>query len=222
MARRIELSILVLSAAFTAAAAPLPWWDDFPRMIITPDVATAQNYSANAAVNGLASDPGWGLWFTYAADSGAADAARRQSFQTAGIASLSYNEAFGDAANPITELQWDIIQQRWTPRFHFWDWQLYDGGPIVWSGAWSWFDSFRNEPPIVPSEPSYFARPFTRMHPLYGGPPMTYPDGTIATGFFNRPWFSNPVSTDINTTTFGMITSANGNRIIELLARINF
>ena len=58
-------------------------------MIITGDLAIAQAYSASAAINGVANDPGWGLWFTYTSDSGAADAARRQSFQAAGIRSLS-------------------------------------------------------------------------------------------------------------------------------------
>ncbi len=178
------LGTLYLEAV--AGAATLPWWDNFPRMIITSDPGTAQAFSASAALNGVATDPGWGLWFTYATDSGAAGAAMRQSFQAAGIYSLSYNESYGDASCPIAELQWDVTQQRWTPRYSHWNWQLYDGGPIVWTGAWSWFDSFRNDPPLVPTEPSYFARPFTRMHSVYGGPPMTYPDGTIATGFFNN------------------------------------
>src|SRR5437867_134214 len=70
--------IVAFSVAFTAAAAPAPWWDNFPRMIITPDLVTAQTYSANAAINDVANDPGWGLWFTYATDSGAAYTATRQ------------------------------------------------------------------------------------------------------------------------------------------------
>jgi len=172
--------------AGSAGAAPLPWWDNFPRMIITSDLATAQSYSANAAANGVANDPGWGLWFNYANGDGSADASVRQNFQAAGIVSLSYNESFGDVASPIVELQFDLASQRWTPRYSHWNWQLYDGGPIVWGGAWTWFDSFHNDPPLINNEPSYFARPYTRQHSVYGGPPMTYPDGTIATGFFDN------------------------------------
>src|SRR5216110_2763730 len=91
------IGVLLLESA---RAAPVPWWDNFPRMIITSDLGTAQAYSAQAALNGVANDPGWGLWFTYATDSGAADAAKRQNFQAAGICSLSYNEAFGDGMSP--------------------------------------------------------------------------------------------------------------------------
>jgi len=160
-----------------------PWWDDFPRVVITSSVATAQTYYASAAMNGVANDPGWGLWFNNTGDSGAA---MRQSFDAAGIRSLSYNEAFGDAATPIVELQWDATRQQWAPRNSHWNWQAYSGGPIAWAGAWSWFDSFLADPPAMASEPGYFARPFTRLHPSYGGPPMKYPDGTIATGFFDH------------------------------------
>jgi hypothetical protein len=155
-------------------------------MVITSDLATAQAYSATATLNDVANDPGWGLWFNYNGDSGASDSTQRQSFQAAGISSLSYNESFGDSANPIVELKWSSKLQRWTAKYSHWNWQLYAGGTIVWAGAWTWFDSFRNDPPSNPSEPSYFARPFTRMHPVYGGSAMTYPDGTVATGFFNN------------------------------------
>ena len=68
----------------------------------------------------------------------------------------------------------------------FWSWQLYDDGPIAWAGAWSWFDSFTNDLPANKTEASYFARPYTRMNPTYGGGPMLYPDGTVATGFLNN------------------------------------
>ena len=87
--------VLPGTGGLRASAAQPPWWDNFPRMIITTDLATAQAYSANAAINDVANDPGWGLWFTFNSDSGASGAATRQSFDTAGIRSLSYNEAFG-------------------------------------------------------------------------------------------------------------------------------
>ena len=137
-------------------------------------------------MNGVANDPGWGLWFTYGNDSGAGAANTRSSFQTAGIVSLSYNEAFGQPMAPIVELQWSSSLQQWTIKNQFWSWQLYNNGPIAWAGAWSWFDSFTNDLPANQTEASYFARPFTRMNPTYGGGPMRYPDGTIAAGFLNQ------------------------------------
>ena len=39
----------------------------------------------------------------------------------------------------------------------------------------NWFDN------------EWFAQPWTRTHPTYGGPPMTYPDGTEATGYIGDP-----------------------------------
>jgi len=57
----------------------------------------------------------------------------------------------------------------------FWNWQLYSGGTIVWVGVHNWFDD------------EWFAQPYTRTHWRYGGLPMTYPDGTVATGYIGDP-----------------------------------
>lgn len=178
--------------ARAAVAGAAVWWDNFPRVVSSPSVSEAQTYSATADLNGVANDPGWGLWFTYANDSGAGAFNIRSNFQTAGIVSLSYNEAYGQPMAPIVELQWSSVLQRWTARSHFWDWQLYSNGPIVWAGVWSWFDSFTHDLPANQTEASYFARPFTRMNPVYGGGPMLYPNGSIATGFLNQ----DPNATD--------------------------
>jgi hypothetical protein len=178
------LFALMCSDATTAMSAV--WWDDFPRVVSSPSVSDAQAYSATADLNGVANDPGWGLWFTYGNDSGVGASNIRSNFQAAGIVSLSYNEAYGQLIAPIVELQWSSLLQRCTARHHFWDWQLYSNGPIVWAGAWSWFDSFTNDLPANQTEASYFARPFTRMNATYGGGPMLYPDGTMATGFLNQ------------------------------------
>ena len=171
---------------FATSAVSAVWWDDFPRVVSTSSVSDAQAYSATANLNGVASDPGWGLWFTYANDSGVGASNTCSSFQAAGIVSLSYNEGYGQLMTPIVELQWSWSLQRWTPRHHFWNWQQYSNGPIAWAGAWSWFDSFTNDLPFNQTEASYFARPFTRMNAAYGGEPMLYPNGAIATGFLNQ------------------------------------
>ena len=51
-------------------------------------------------MNGVANDPGWGLWFTYGNDDGAGASNTCASFQAAGIVSLSYNEAYGQPHGP--------------------------------------------------------------------------------------------------------------------------
>ena len=162
------------------------WWDNFPRVVSTSSLSVAQAYGANAAMNGVATDPAWGLWFSYGNDNGAAASNTCASFKAAGIVSLGYNEGYGQPASPIVELLWDASLARWTTRHDFWNWEDYAGGTIVWAGAWTWFDSFTNDLPANQSELSYFARPYTRMNPAFGGEPMLYPDGTIATGFLNQ------------------------------------
>ena len=175
---------LMASGATVAVAAN--WWDNFPRIADTSSSSTAQAYSATADMNGAANDPGWGLWFTYGNDSGVGASNIRSGFEAAGIVSLSYNEGYGQPMAPIVELLWSSSLQRWTAGHQFWDWQLYSNGPTAWAGAWAWFDSFTNDLPANQTEASYFARPFTRMDATYGGGPMLYPDGTIATGFLNQ------------------------------------
>jgi len=179
-------ALFALLAVLSTPAFSQVWWDNFPRVVSTSSLSVAQAYGANAAMNGVATDPAWGLWFAYGNDNGAAASNTCASFQAAGIVSLSYNEAYGQPANPIDELQWNASFQRWTTLHQFWDWEDYGGGTIVWAGAWTWFDSFTNDLPANKSELSYFARPYTRMHPAFGGGPMLYPNGTIATGFLNH------------------------------------
>ena len=187
------LALLGLAAPLTGPAFAQVWWDNFPRVVQTSSLSVAQAYGANAALNGVATDPAWGLWFSYGNDDGVAASNTCARFTAAGIASLSYNEGYGQPANPIDELQWDASLARWTTLHQFWDWQDYGGGTIVWAGVWTWFDSFTNDLPAHKSELSYFARPYTRMHPAYGGAPMLYPDGTVASGFLNHdPTAANP------------------------------
>ena len=180
---RVGCALLALAAAPGSSQV---WWDNFPRVVSTSSLSVAQAYGANAAMNGVATDPAWGLWFTYGNDNGAAASNTCATFKAAGIVSLSYNEGYGQPASPINELLWDASLARWTTRHNFWDWVDYTGGTIVWAGAWTWFDSFTNDLPANRSELSYFARPYTRMNPAFGGGPMLYPDGTVATGFLNQ------------------------------------
>lgn len=146
-----------------------PWWDVLPREIGTKNLQLAIDYHANIATNGAGQDPGWGLWWQY--DNSTTDISLRQSFEAQGIKSLSYYEGYGTAYCPIVEINGAVPAHT---LHHFWNWQAYSGGTIKWAGAWTWFDD------------ADFARPYTRTHPQFGGSPMTYPDGVVATGFFNN------------------------------------
>lgn len=169
--RRLPVVPAVVFAAVLIAFSPLPaqagpWWDQLPCGLHTRNLATALDYHANLAMNHVGHDPGWSLW--YLSTITASGAATRQAFENAGIASIGYLEGFGTSYMPVVEI--DGSQPANMLRHH-WNWQAYGGGTIKWAGAWTWFDD------------ADFARPYTRTHPVYGGPAMTYPDGTVATGF---------------------------------------
>lgn len=145
-----------------------PWWDDFPRIVETPHLDRAQAHHADIGMCAANTDPGWGLYGQMLTR----QEERGRAFQDAGLKSISYAETFGQSYCFIAELAaggpWP--DQRPTLR-SYWNWRAYGGGEIAWIGMHNWFD---DEP---------FARPYTRTHPRYGGPAMTYPDGTSATGY---------------------------------------
>lgn len=151
-------------------AGATPWWEDWPRIVETLDLTTAQDHHANIGMNAAHNDPGWGLWFQ---KHGMNDRTWvYQGFRDAGLKSISYYETFGTSYCVLVELG-DVGDDGLVDRvMHHWAWQLYGGGPWVWTGANAWFDDLPH------------ARPLTRTHARYGGSPMTYPDGTEATGYF--------------------------------------
>ena len=102
---RCALSALVVVLSTPAIAQV--WWDNFPRVVSTTFLSTAQGYGANAAMNGVAQDPDWGLWFTFGNDDGAGGSNTCASFQAAGIVSVAYNTGYGCCMNPINGLQWN-------------------------------------------------------------------------------------------------------------------
>ena len=93
-------------------------------------------------------------------------------FHKAGLKTMCYFEAFGTATSFIAELDRKLSDYT-TVRVTHWSWQYYGGGRIAWIGPQNYFDC------------EDFAGIYTRKHPRYGGRAMTYPDGTIATGYFD-------------------------------------
>jgi hypothetical protein len=183
--RALHVGCLIVALAGPALGAEAgkapdaPWWDRFPTLYQTGDVARAARSHASAMLCGAADDPTWGIFGQRQriATSRAqiADAHKR------GIKALSWFEGFGTAGLCyIGEVRRDalgrLIKTQEDPNltrlFHLhWDWQTTAGeGEVVWVGAHNTFDN------------DAFARPYTRTHPRYGMPPMRYPDGRIASG----------------------------------------
>ncbi len=163
------VEIAICWVCCVGASASAQWWDVLPRMIDAKTPQVAVDYHASMAMNGVGTDPGWGLWFMHSSANG--QKRTRESFDKVGVRSISYNEGFGDSYAPITETG---PGKPATILHEFWDWQHYSGGTVRWAGAWTWFDD------------ADFARPYTRTNPAFGGQPMTYPDGTVASGFVDN------------------------------------
>ena len=105
----------------------------------------------------------------------------RQAFDAAGITSMAYVNFSGAAAIVVsttgTGTPLSINDTNW-------DWQSTTA-PTQSSGP------ERGRGSMMP-----FARPYTRTGTMCPGSPMTYPDGTIATGFFNND-SSDPRNTEV-------------------------
>lgn len=157
-----------------------PWWEDYPLITETNDLTDVQKQNATVGFSGDSTDAGWGI-YGQAALSLARDRLtpgdnlpRIADFHAAGLKTIAYFETFGTATNFIAELG-PKGKLDYTPlRAIFWNWEIYKDGPTAWVGPQNYFDC----------EP--VAGIYNRRHPRYGGPPMTYPDGTVATGYKNN------------------------------------
>jgi hypothetical protein len=143
-------------------AAHTAWWDNFPLIVETNNLSKAQEHHATVGMCASQNDPTWGLYGQKLLE----NRKRTMLFQLAGMKVISYSETFGQSYCFVAE----ISEASKEPRTH-WSWQQYGGGDIHWIGIHNYFD---DEP---------FARPYTRTHPRFGSPPMTYPDGSVATGY---------------------------------------
>lgn len=168
--RRSIIALMAIGAfAVTSRGDERPWWDDFPRIVETSSLSTAQYHHANIAMNGVHNDPGWGLW----SQAIGTNTALRDAFHNAGMKCISYYETFGTSYCYFIELGPVNAAGLRSRKTHHWHWQDYTGGEMNWAGVHSWWDDLE------------YARPLTRTHARYGGPALTYPDGTVATGYFN-------------------------------------
>ncbi len=164
----------------TAAGKPRPWWDRFPRIVSISEPGAARAMHADADLCGAADDPTWGLYGQRLRLR--AYGRRIRELHAAGVKAMTWFEAFGTAGNCyVAQLKrnatggWLKYPEDPTLTRVFaqhWNWQRFDGtGVIRWIGVHNYFDN------------DDFARPYTRFHPRYGCPPMTYPDGRAATGY---------------------------------------
>ena len=162
--------------AFHRGKIPYGWFKmvgQFPSYCRHKDLATAITYHCNIAfnINSGQQDPGWALYGQKLNEV----PGRITTFHNAGLKSICYFETFGDSYCYLAELDnpSKSIEYNTTHSNH-WNWQAYGGGERVWVGMKNFWDD------------EVFARPWTRTHPVYGGPQMTYPNGTVATGYFDN------------------------------------
>lgn len=150
-------------------------------MIQVGDAQTAARTHATAALCGAADDPTWGIYGQRLRIAAAGKNA--QDLRAAGLKALTWIEGFGTCGSYIAQLKrtpadsWvkDAGDPDLTRVFkNHWNWQEHDSdraGEIRWVGPHNYFDD------------DEFARPWTRTHPRYGCPPMTYPDGRVSGGY---------------------------------------
>ncbi len=144
------------------------WWDSLLQIAETGDVLMAKGHNANVIFNHSATDPGWGVYGQKVTEA----PWRKIQADAEGMKSVSYYETFGESVAFIAELHDPSQSAEYNTVSHtFWNWQAYTGGEVYWIGVHNWFDDEQT------------AQPWTRTHPQFGGPAMTYPDGSVAAGY---------------------------------------
>jgi hypothetical protein len=158
---------LAVLCVWSRADEPSPWWDHFPLIVESSDLSVVQHYGGDTGFCANHSDPGWGLYGQQVTKR----PGLTQSFHAAGLKTMSYYETFGEAYCFIAELAEPDGGGHTPIRAQHWGWQIYGGGPRVWIGVHDYWDDAPH------------AQPWTRTHERYGAPALTFPDGTVATGY---------------------------------------
>lgn len=155
-----------------------PWWDSCAALISGGDVEQAQRVHADAVMNGAGDDPAWGSFSER--NRIVTNLNKTSLLHQHGMKVLSYIEAFGEITSYVAQIKrgpdggW--IKSKTDPTLtqlfaNSWSWEKYDGtGEIHWIGIPDYFQE------------SDVVAPWTRDHPRYGCPMMTYPDGRAADG----------------------------------------
>ena len=188
----VILALLVSASAPTAGQQPVeppgkPWWDDFLTIVQTGNTERAAAAHAVAALCGAADDPCWGIFHQRIRN--VSYPGRVAALHERGLKAITWIECFGTTQAHIVQLKRDAngawVRYPSDPSLtrvfcNAWGWKAFDGtGEVRWVGVHNYF------------EPEDFARPYTRLHPRYGCPPMTYPDGRLAVGYARtraQPW----------------------------------
>ncbi|MBN2451534.1 MAG: hypothetical protein JXR77_14180 [Lentisphaeria bacterium] len=169
--------------AASAQGVVQPWWDDFPTLVQAGDAQLAATQHATASLCGAADDPCWGTFAQRTRN--VSFPGRVEGLHARGLRALTWVECFGTTQAHIVQLRRDAAGD-WLRHpadaglarvfCNAWGWQSFDGsGEVRWVGVHNYFD------------PEDFVTPYTRFHPRYGCPPMTYPDGRPALGYAGSP-----------------------------------
>lgn len=171
----VFISLIVFQASVKA-----DWFDRLPVIVDkSSSLEYAQEVGATLVLGKGGTDPGWGVNFSLRDTS---FKERSSEFLEKGIRSLGFQEGFGQAFCPITELDSEnnIVND-------FWTWEQRGNGRVVWQGAHVFFDNL------------WWGRPYTRTKAEYRRSPMKFPNGTEAKGYvpnskgktIENPFFSN-------------------------------
>ena len=166
------ITALLLGALSPLTAQTRPWWDNYPIIVGSNDLATVQ---ANNGTCGFGNgDPSWCMY----AQKEIGDWHPPVTLHNAGCKYITYYETFGTSTSFILELGPTKPEGDSSVYRFYWSWNMVDtkGGAFRWAGPQNYFDA------------ESFCGPYTRLHPVYGasGRAMTYPDGTPATGYFGN------------------------------------
>ncbi|MGL4942824.1 MAG: hypothetical protein ACRC46_06500 [Thermoguttaceae bacterium] len=176
---KLSLVLCIIFSCGLLCAEELPWWDDLPTFVQTSDPVKAKESHATIVLCGSADNPTWGLWQQLER---MVDGRNKiETIHANGQKSIVWFEGYGTAQANVVSIERGpdgaFIKNHKdntinATRYSHWSWQLYDGkGEPRWLGIANYFDE------------DDFVKPWSRSHPEYGCYPMTYPDGTVATGY---------------------------------------
>ena len=197
----IVLAFFFLSA-WMVPAQPRPWWDSYPLIVESSNVATVQQYNGECGFDtSCLGDLGWGIY----TEKTCANSDTVTRMHNAGLKFLSYY-TFGSSASFIVELGTKTAGMDYWPVYRsHWSWGSVDtaGGPFHWVGPQNYYDA------------EAYCGSYTRLGPYgAGGRAMTYPDGSPASGYIdNDP--TDPRKSRV-------IDAVSGRDILGNLASINY